>query len=657
MKRNLFLIVVVVAFIALVGYKVIAKTASEADSKQAGQARLHAASVVTVAAAGPKDIASTAQAVGTLESPYQVNLAPNVSGRIDYLEAREGDEVKPGQVLARIDPEYVEGQILQAQGNLAAAQQNLVKTKITQEANTVLINTTIAQNQAAVASAQADYNETIITEEATKQAAHMATVDAEAKVASATSAVATSEANVNLAKANLEDAQAKYARTYNLYSQGFDSPQDLDDQLAAEKVDQATVRAQEKMLDAAKSALHSTKAEYTEAADNEAIAIKKESSDIADAKAKLTQSKQTLASAVANRAQIPAYAENLASLYSQVVAAKATLNQAVAQRAYLIVKSSIEGTVTRRLMDPGAEAVAGSPIVIVQYLRQLFMTAALPVEFSSQIHMGMDMVINLDALPNKTFHGKIVYINKSADPTSRQFMIRSKLDNSDHLLRPGMYAKISIVTSYIHAPIAVPREAVTTDESNNSTVTTVDSNMVAHVTPVTLGSQDANYIEILSGIKAGEKVITLTYRPVADGTKVKLGSWKVKGGKGSTAAGASGHAGTTGAAQSGTTTSGAGGGAAGATGTGTGVASDSPATPGAVGASPPGGTTGNATTGEGTNGAATSGTAASGNAGGSATPSGTGGPGPAGVAGTSGVAATGGAAVGGAAGGSGGAGR
>jgi RND family efflux transporter MFP subunit len=598
MKRNIIIAISVIALLILIGFRVMAKTQTEAQSKAAGAARKNAPSVVNLATAGPKDIGNIVQAAGTLESPYQVNLSPNISGRIDYLQVREGDPVKAGEVLARIDPQYVEAQILQAQGNVAAAQENLSKAKITEAANTVQIDTTIGQNKAGVSSAEADYNETVVTYDATVAAAHEATVDAQAKVASAYSAIQTSEANLHLAQANLEDAQAKYTRTYNLYQQGFDSPQDLDDQRAAVKVNQATVAAQEKDVEAAKSAWNSAKAEYSAAANEEAIAKKKGISDIADAKSKLVQAQQTLDSAVANRAQIPAYTENLRALESQVVAAKATLNQAIAQRAYLIVTSPIDGTVTRRLMDPGAEATSGSPLLTVQYLRELFVTASLPVEDSDQIHMGMDESVTLDAIPGRVFHGKIVYINKSADPTSRQFMVRTQLDNSEGILRPGMYATVQIITSYVHAPVAVPREAVATDANNNSTVTLVDSSNTAHVTPVTLGAQDATNIQILSGLKGGEKVVVLAYRPVPDGGKVKVGSWGLKG----TGSHQKGGAAPSGAAA----TTGGGGGDSGVSGT-TGTGGGSPSTPGAIGGVA-GGTAGASTTETATTGTAATGT-------------------------------------------------
>jgi RND family efflux transporter MFP subunit len=525
MKRILYIVIPVLLLLVLVGWRIDTKTTAKNTLAKQSAASRSAPIVVATAVAKPAEIAANVTTTGTIESPFQVKLSPNIAGRIDYLQVREGDAVHVGDVLARIDPEYVEGQILQAQGNLAEAKQKLVQARITEQANTATILNAIGEANALVASTAADYNEAEETYQHSVGAAQEAVLDAKAKVASANSTVLSSKANLNLAKANLEDASAKYKRTDYLYKQGFDYAQDLDDQKAAEKVDEATVNSNEMIVEANQSAMKSAEDEELAAEHQLAIAEKLGMSTIQDDKAKWKQAKQALTTAVANKSQIPAYTESLEALYSEVVAAKAALNQAVAQRQYLIVKSSIEGTVTQRLFDPGAEAVPGTPLLIIQAMSPLFMTASLPVEDSQYVHAGMDVRVQLDALPGRVFHQKLKDINNVADPTSRQFMIRTVVDNSSGMFRPGMYCKVQATTTHLQAPITVPREAVITDTSNSSTVTTVDSNSVAHIVPVTVGLQDASNIQILSGVKVGDRVIVLTYRKITEGAKVTEGSW------------------------------------------------------------------------------------------------------------------------------------
>jgi RND family efflux transporter MFP subunit len=521
--KKLLILIPLILLLVVVGWRIVVKTRSDAASKALAASKKNAPTYVTVSVAKARYISQQIQAVGTLESPFKVQLSPNVAGRIDYLQVREGDAVNPGQVLVRIDPQEVEGEIVQAQATLAQAEQKLAQAKITEDSTAVGIYSAVNQNKAMVAGAGADYNETALTYKPTVDAAHEATLDNVAKVKSASSQVEFNQANLHSAEANLEDASAKYAREMQLYQQGYAAPQDVDDAKASEKVYEATVNAQQKTVDAARSAQVSAEAELKAAENQESIARKKGMSDLQDAKAKLTQSDATLKTAVSNRAQIPAYAESLRALESAVVAAKGALDQAIARRAYLIVKSSVEGTVTQRLADPGAEASPGSPLLVVQFLKWVYFTAAIPVENADAVKPGQAVTVSIDEVPGKVFHTKIADVNRAADPTSRQFMVRVELDNASHDFRPGMFGHLDTRSVSVSAPVTVPREAVTQLPGGSYTATVVDSSNVAHVTPIKIGVQDTNDIQILDGVKAGDRVVTLSYRPVKNKGKVMVG--------------------------------------------------------------------------------------------------------------------------------------
>jgi RND family efflux transporter MFP subunit len=532
MKRILIVVMLLGILFGLLGWRFVQKTAANNASKQLAASRKNAATVVNVSTARRRKIVQEIDGVGSMESPFTVNLSPNVSGRINFLQVREGDRVRKGDILIRIDPQQVEAMIAQAEANVAQAEQKLAQAAIVESSTATGIYSAINQNKALVASTGADYNEVSVTYVPTVNAAHEATVDAQNKVESARFQVQTTTENLNLSKANLEDAKAKYDRELKLYKDGYAAAQDLDDALAAEKVDEATVNANQKQVNASEAALVSAQAEEQAAANQEAIARKKGMSDIQDAKAKFTQSKATLETAVSNRAQIPAYSENLHALESAVLAAKGALKQAVAERAFLNVPSPIDGTVTQRLFDPGAEATPGSPILVLQSLEWLYLTVPLPVEDADLVRPGMNAIIRTDSLPGRTFHTVVADVNRAADPTSRQFMVRVKMNNGEHLFKPGMYAVIQLPTTSVDAPVTVPREAVIQNKKGGMTVTEIDSKNVAHVLPVKVGAQDPDYIQIVSGLAAGDKVVSLSYRPVKDKTKVVEG--KIGPGNGKT---------------------------------------------------------------------------------------------------------------------------
>src|SRR5579859_6955495 len=109
MKRALFVLIPVLLLAGLIAWRLQMKNAEAADQFKTSKARKSAAANVTVALARYQDIVHTYEVVGSVESPLNVKIASKVAGRIDYLQAREGDHVRAGQVLARIDPSEIRG--------------------------------------------------------------------------------------------------------------------------------------------------------------------------------------------------------------------------------------------------------------------------------------------------------------------------------------------------------------------------------------------------------------------------------------------------------------------------------------------------------------------------------------------------------------------
>jgi HlyD family secretion protein len=464
---------------------------------------------VEVAAAGPRTITVTLQTVGNVESPYKIQVSPKTTGRIEYLEAREGDPVTKGQVLLRIDPAELQGAANQAAANVAEERSRLAQAKITQGSTNVGISSQIKQQQAAVASALADLNQVKRNYDAQVQAA-------QSQVNSAESVVKNALANLDQQNANYQNAQTKYERVLNLYKQGFIAAQDVDDAKTAVAVQKGAVGVAQGQVDSARSQLNVQKQNLT-------IAQRKGTADIAASSAKLTQARATLDVANANRSQTPAYKENLAALQSSVNAALGQLQQAQSRLRDTVVRASISGVVTARKADPGGLATPGTGVLEVQFMDWLYVTATIPIESGASIHEGQEAEITFDSIPGKTFTGPISNINPAADPLSRQFSIRIRLANPSRALRPGMYARVGIVTSKVKAPVVVPREAVKTDSEGKSTVTVVDEESVAHTRDVILGVGDAKGVEVKEGVKAGDKVVTLSNSPPREGQKVMLG--------------------------------------------------------------------------------------------------------------------------------------
>lgn len=524
MKRWIAVVIPVAFLLGVIGWRVEQKTAAAADQAKSRDMRKNAPVPVTTVTATRRDIVEQFESIGNVESPFNVKIAPKTTGRVTFLEAREGDRVTQGQVLARIDTAEIEAQVRQQQAQVAEARYRLAQAQITQAPNNVSIQSQMRQQEAALANANASYSQAVENDSAQRQAAEAAVADARGKVNSAAAAVANAQAMVGSANANLENARSKFDRINDLYKQGFTAAQDVDDARTTVTVQEGAVDVAKGGLNVARAQLDSAKAQLNSAQQQSRIAVTKGKTDIVASRAQVKQAKAILATARANVVQEPAYRQNLAALQATVDAAQAQLRSVQAQLSDTVLLSPISGFVTGRYMDPGAMASPSQPLLSVQAVKQVFVSVPAPEEVAARVKLGDTGTVRIDSLPGKTFVGKVTQINAAADPTSRQFIVRLTVDNPSGLLKPGTFARASIVTRRIKGALVLPREAVNKGV-DGTTVTTVTDD-VASIRPVTTGATDTNGISIDSGLQPGDKVVVMSAAPLRDGQKVRAGSGK-----------------------------------------------------------------------------------------------------------------------------------
>ena len=508
MKRRFYILIPFLALILLIGWRLGEKRAEFSAQQEQRAARMKSPPSVVVSPVMVRDIVHTYEATGTVEAPLNVNIASKVTGRIESLPFREGDKIRKGQALVRIDPSEVEANVQQQMAALAEAQYRLAQAELNQSPTDVAINTQIRQQKASVASATADYNQ--VRENYESQVA-----SADADVQDAESRVENAKAGVVGAQANLDNTTTKYNRVLGLYNEGFTAAQEVDDAKTA-------VSAQQAALDIAKGQLKSAEASLVSTKRRASIVKTKGKADIEASRAKMVQAQASLDYANANAVQKPAYEKSLSALRSGVEAVRASLRSAQARRADTVIKSPLDGYVTGRYADPGAVATPGQPILAVQFLKQVWVTISVPESVVPRLHIGQPAKIILKALSDRPLVASVIQINPSADETSRQYMVRVILSNPNSLLKPGMFARVSLETDRAKDAIVVPREAVQRDKMGDC-VMIVDSDNKASRRSVVVGLDDADYIAIKSGVQPGERVITMSAFPVRDGQVVNAG--------------------------------------------------------------------------------------------------------------------------------------
>ncbi len=512
--------IVGLAIVGGVFWRVTSKAQTQTDAKSS--AKKSQTPLVEVVTAGPHIVEGYLHAVGSIESPYRVQLSPKNSGRIEFLQAREGDIVTKGQLLVKVDPSPAEASVAQARAAYAEAQSRYAQAKIQENPNLAAVKGQIDQQTAGLQSAEADNDQARQNSAAAITVAQSQVNDAQAKVGSAQGQVQVGRATVDREQSSLENARAKYDRSKNLYEKGYVSLQATDDARTAVDVQAKNVNIANAQLSASLQALESAKAQVASAKSGLGVARRKGISDIAASDAKRVQAKSSLNVARANSAQNPAFRENLAALRAAVDAAQAALHLAEANLADTSLRSTINGVVTNRAGDVGSLAQPGTPVLIVQYTDWLFFTCSLPVDAAPQVQVGQEVIVHVQALAGQEPRGVVTNINPAADNASRQFSVRVKLQNPQKLLRPGMFGEALLVSQKVQATVAVPHEAIKLDAAGKPQVIVIGLDRIAHPTNVVLGIANEKLTEIKSGISPGDQVVVLTYSPLKEGQIVRL---------------------------------------------------------------------------------------------------------------------------------------
>jgi RND family efflux transporter MFP subunit len=201
--------------------------------------------------------------------------------------------------------------------------------------------------------------------------------------------------------------------------------------------------------------------------------------------------------------------------------ANATLETVTRQLGRARVTSPIAGIVVKRLVAAGeqVDGTAAQPLVEVANLDRVEIAAAVPAEYLGRIRTGQHASVSTDAYPDQRFDGELLAIAPAIDPATNTALTRIRLANPGHLLKVGMFVEARIAIGERKAVLTVPPTAVAKD--GDAAAVYVVSGAVATRTPVTLGLQTSDAVEILSGVKEGDRVLTDSIHGL--GARARLG--------------------------------------------------------------------------------------------------------------------------------------
>jgi HlyD family secretion protein len=214
-------------------------------------------------------------------------------------------------------------------------------------------------------------------------------------------------------------------------------------------------------------------------------------------------------------------AQALKSAGGQLAAAKGKFLGAQAQLSYSEIKSPIDGVVTERPQYPGELAAANQPLLTVMDLSKLIAKAHIAQTEAVALKVGDPAEIQLPGLEEKV-KGRVSLVSPAIDPGSTTIEVWVETTKPGAALKPGMTVQVQIAAATAQDALAVPVSAVYKNADGTSFVLVAGADEKAHVNAVETGIRSMTEVQILSGIKEGEAVITSGGYALPDNTLIKV---------------------------------------------------------------------------------------------------------------------------------------
>lgn len=187
-----------------------------------------------------------------------------------------------------------------------------------------------------------------------------------------------------------------------------------------------------------------------------------------------------------------------------------------------VLRSPLTGVVTARNYDAGDMYSMGDPIYVVQEITPVKLLVGVSESDYTKIKKGDSVSITVDAIPGRTFTGKVNRIYPTVDSSSHTFTVEVIVPNSDRALRPGMYAKVEVTFGINHS-VVVPDDAIVKQQgSGQRFVYVVQGDNTVKSSLVTLGRHLDDEYEILSGLNEGDVIAVKGSANLKDGSKIKV---------------------------------------------------------------------------------------------------------------------------------------
>jgi len=223
--------------------------------------------------------------------------------------------------------------------------------------------------------------------------------------------------------------------------------------------------------------------------------------------------------------------QTLKSAAGQLESAKGKYLGATAQLSYSEIRSPINGVIADRPLYPGEMAAAGTPLLTVMDVSQIIARAHIPQPDAALLKLGDKAAITAPGDDQPT-EGKITVISPALDPNSTTVEVWVQAKNPEQRLKPGTSVQLSMLARTIPDALVIPAASLLTAQDGTTSVMLVGSDNRAHQKPVKIGVRQADQIQIIDGVRAGDRVVASGAYGLPDNTRIKAQEQRDKGSDG-----------------------------------------------------------------------------------------------------------------------------
>ena len=478
---------------------------------------------------------------GSCQSTEELDVVPEVMGKVVEVMADVGQRVRAGQPLVRLDTSLAAQQRVQAEKGVVSAAARVTQAEqgaVLTDRET-LVNVAQAQQglQAALqglAKSKESYRLTSEQASSRLEQAKVGVATAEAQQrdtesGARTQELAQSEASVRSAEADASLQKSNYDRYRRLFDQGAVAEATLESYRTQNEVSQQRLaQAREALSLAREGARRELRRVASLGVDNAHEQLRQAEAgmrqvdiaarDVESSRVGVRQAEENIRLAKAGRLRVNVSHADIRAAQAGLGQAAAAHTMAQVTEGKYVINSPMAGTVASRSVDIGEGASPGLPVMRIVNSNPIRVDCQVSELDVDKVKVGDEGVTTVDGLPGQEFVGRVMAVTPQAVKNERNYIARVAVDNPQATIKSGMFARVKLVISEKSDVVIVTRDCLAERGEERHAYVVTDG--VIKVRKVKVGVTNGVEMEILDGVRPGEQLVSAGQSMLADGQKV-----------------------------------------------------------------------------------------------------------------------------------------